>query len=246
MLKQNQKIMLRVLLLLLASTGLLSAQNHQDYISVSGSATKQVNADQLILSMGISLTGHDAEKVFNESSEIYNKGLEALRKRKKQCTFSTDIVRLSTNYGYRQQKGQEPQSFETKQSIEIIITDMEAYGEIVSELLEIGFNQIRSTRFAYSKPEELKKEVLAMAIDAGKSKAKYVADAMDVNLGRVRSFRESRFSSYTPSYSNVVSRAEAGGSSSIDVEAGMVNITLVVDMTFAIDHTPTVPSSREK
>jgi uncharacterized protein YggE len=228
--------MYRILIALLISTSALLAQ--PDYaISVNGSATKEVEAIQLILSMGIDLRGDNAQDIFNQCSEIYNKGLEALRKRKKQCSFSTDIVRLTTRYGYQQQKNANVKSFEANQSLKIVITDLDAYGDIVTELLEIGFNGIRSTEFTYSKPEELKKEVLTMAIAAGEAKAKMVASEMGVSIGKISYFKE--MSSRSP-YSNVVSRTDGilSKPSSVNIEAATVNLSVTVSMTYSIDYTP--------
>jgi uncharacterized protein YggE len=219
------------------------AQKTQDYIAVSGTATKEIKADQLILSMGIVLEGHDAKEVFDQSAAIYNKGIEALRKRKKQCSFSTDIVRLNTMYA---PESGTKQKFKTNQSLTIIISDFEAYGEIVNELLSLGFNEIRNTHFAYSKPELLKKEVLEMAIKAGKEKAKNVAKVLEVSVAHVISFNESKFSSFTPGYSNVAFRGNSESSNAMNVEAGMIEVTVSVDMSFSIDHTPRTPYTPKK
>lgn len=236
--------MYRILIALVISSSALLAQP-EHAISVNGSATKKVKADQLILSMGINLTGGDPQNIFNQSSEIYNKGLEALRKRKKQCTFSTDIVKLSTTYNYQQQQITKVKSYEADQSLTIIITDMDAYGEIVAELLEIGFNQIRSTRFAYSKPEELKQEVLAMAIAAGEAKAKMVANEMGVSVGKISYFKEMSSGSH---YSNVVSHSKGlfSSASGANIEATTVKISISVSMTYTINYTPVIRATPEK
>ena len=205
----------------------------KNYIAVTGTASKEVKADQLVLTVGVAIKGTDSKDVFNQASEIYTKGIDGLKKFKKNCKYSTDIIRLTTVYNNTQGVKQQ---YESRQSLTVVITDFSAYSEILSSLMDAGFNSIINTEFKYSKTEALKKEALDMAITAAKEKAKSVAAQLNCTLMGIQSFEEQ--SAGRVMYANKMDSYSGGSSPTHSLEPGNLTVSISVNVKYSIQHLP--------
>lgn len=206
----------------------------QRSISVSGTATEKVNADQLRIVTGVNIEGDDAAELFEKSSTIMDAAIKYLNSKKKQCTFETDIIRLQSQ-SYYNSNANRP-DFKSTQTLTIILTDFESYDEIINKLVSLGFNNIKNATFEISRPDLLKAEVRKQAILNAKQKAQSTASLLDVQLGELLTFSESGGGSNFRDlqYSNSIKFESSVSSDTHTLAAGQISFTVTVYVTYNI------------
>ena len=220
------------ILFALASAITISAQNTS--FTVTGTAKKLVNADEMIITAGLSDQNDDAavlQKSMQEKMEIVLKYLKGKKGVKK---FETDFIRIY-NRGPIEKRGVLKQ-YAGSQSLSIVITDFELYDQLMIDLFDLGLNNIGNVSFNISNREEIKRQVQMEAIKVAKEKAKFFAEELGVALGRVLSFNEGSVA-YTPIYTaNTVQYDAKGGgdNESSSIAPSQVTIEMTVVVSFEI------------
>lgn len=207
---------------------------HSGELTVAGTAKMMVNADEMVISTGISVDDADANTLQKGMQEKMAAALKYLKAQKGVKSVETDVIRIY-NRGPLQKRGIQAQ-FQGRQSVTIVLTDFELYDQLMVKLFELGFNNINNAHFRLSNMAVEKQKVQLMAIKAAKEKASRFADELGVELEPVLSFAEQ--SAYTPTVrqANAVQyeavRVEGDQGSSI--QASKVTIEMTVIVSFGI------------
>ena len=220
------------LLLVILTISLSSFAQESGTLSVSGTATKKIQADELIIKTGINLEGEDAAEIFKASSKAMDLAIKYLKVKSKSCSYETDIVRLHSTKDYKTGRI----TYRSNQLITITLHDFSEYDIILQSLIAMGFNTIQSVSFGLSDPAKYKKEVHLLAIDAGKKKAEETARQLGVELGNVRSFSEQPIRSVYPAhkYENAVYTNGEVSDGSSTLAPGQINMTVTVHLVYEI------------
>ncbi len=169
----------------LLSMALLGQANE---ITVTGTAKTTVNADELVISTGISLEDDDASVLQKKMQERMATAITYLKGKDGVKSVETDMIQIF-NRGPQHKRGSGLQ-YQGRQTVTVILTDLELYDELMIKLFELGFNNIRSVHFSLSDPAVEKQKVQLMAIQVAKEKAQLFARELGVELGPVSSFAE--------------------------------------------------------
>ncbi len=200
-------------------------------ITVTGTATKLVNADELVVNVGFNTESSNAETAFSTVQNKMREAIAYLEKLKGVKTFETDVVRLNRSYP------KTPVKFTAIQSLSITLTNFELYEELMIKLMDMGFNTVGGVHFNVSDLSKHKREVQLQAIESAKQKATDFADALGVELGVVLGFAENDFSAGPrPMYN--YRAADAAPSPEPSIAPGQVEITMQVVVSYAIIKTP--------
>lgn len=80
--------------------------------------------------------------------------------------------------------------FESSQTIEIKLKDAQKAGDLISQLAEIGVQNVSGLSFTVEDEEAMKVQARAKAVENAKTKAQTLADTLGVDLVRIVSFAE--------------------------------------------------------
>lgn len=207
----------------------LIAQNLETF-TVTGTAVQRVQADELVISAGISIESDgNVQDLFRSTQKVTSEALEYLRSKQGVKKVETDVVRLQSVY-HKDRDG----FFRSTQTLNIILSDFSIYDEVMTFLIGKGFNQIGYVGFRLSDLSGRKLDVQLDAVSAARSKADKLALAMGVKLGDVVHFSEESLPVYRPMENALrFSSSDASGGES-SIAPTEVEITQKVTITYAI------------
>ncbi len=166
-------------------------------ITVSGQAEKFVRPDLALVVLGIKTEGKTVEEVMSENTRAMNGVIEVLKDEigLPEGDLRTTQFNLSPRYEWHEQRegirGERVLvGYEANQSLEVKVRDFDQIGQIIERATARGANQVGELRFDLEDEELTKKEIRAEAIAQARSKARDLAEQLDVRLVRVTNFRE--------------------------------------------------------
>ncbi len=126
--------------------------------------------------------------------------------------------------------------YEVSNTIEIETSDINSVGDIIDYAIKNGANEVSSLTFTLSKEKnlEIRKQALDIAVQKAKSDAEVVAESLGINAGPVYSV-DIDASNTNPSYYNeMYSMKNADSTGYTPIEAGTVEVTATVSVSFTI------------
>ncbi len=114
--------------------------------------------------------------------------------------------------------------------VTVRVRDLTELGAIMDAVAENGANQFQGLQFGFADPDPLQEQALASAIKAAQRKARMMAEATGVGLGRILSMREGSSGALVQ-----IERAEASfARSAIPTAVGESQITATFTITYEI------------
>lgn len=207
-------------------------------ITVSGRGEVTARPDIATITVGVT-TGRQktaaaamdllAERINAVVASVQKEGIE------EKDIKTTD---LSVNPLYDFTDGQRRETgFEATESVQVKIRNLDSIGDVVSSATSQGANQTGGISFAIDEPESLQLAAQEKAIENARNNAEQLAKALDVKLGRVKSFSASIDSPEGPP---VFARAELGSLAldevaSPEVLSGSQDVHATVSVTFELN-----------
>ena len=212
----------------------LSMQAYDRDLTVSGTAKMIVNADEMVISTGITRESNDANELQKNMQEKMATAIKYLKSQKGVKSVETDVIRIY-NRGSQSKRGAQPQ-FQGRQTVTIVLKDFALYDQLMVKLFEMGFNNINNAFFRLSNMDAEKQKTQIMAIQAAKEKAGLFAKELGVELGPVISFTEQNTYVQPVRYANRAKyeAVQVEGNQGSSVEASKVTIEMTVIVSFAI------------
>jgi uncharacterized protein YggE len=196
----------------------------------TGTATRTVNADELIITVGIYRENKEAKVVFEQTRAKMAEAIAYLEKKKGVKKFETEQINLYNKNEH--QYGMGP-NFAANQSLTITLSDFTVYDEVLIALLDLGLNHVGQVRFAVSNLSALKQEVQLDAIKAAKKKAELFSKELGVTLVKIISFSEDILQLSPTPYANYKT-ADAGSEIQPSLAPNQVDVTMSVTIVYAI------------
>lgn len=206
----------------------------EDYtLVVNGEAVKSVVPDKVLMSLTV-----QAEAP---------KQKDAVDKQKRKATQLLDILReveipdkdistagYSYNAVYDHSTARRFKGFQVVQNF-TIKTNPEKAGELVDKISAIA--EVNGINFIVSNEKELKEELVGLAINNAKEKAKKRAGQLGIKLGKIVNFQESGQGNRPRGGRMMVAAAGAGmrEDSGAELPAGETELNVVVSLTYQID-----------
>lgn len=202
-----KRTILAALLSIITLAGFAQMPDTRKKIEVIGTAEEEVTPD--IIYVGISL-----KEFFRDNKRKVE--IEELEKQLQTAVLKAGIAKEDftinniSSYNYPLEKKKNPDFLASKQ-YRIKITDLNKFNQIISAVDPKGIQYSRIESYDYSKIEPLKKELKIKALQAAKSKATYLVEAINQQLGGALEIQEINNEYYPqPVYRNyMMTKADA-------------------------------------
>jgi uncharacterized protein YggE len=215
-------------------------------ISVSATGKSKAVPDIAQISLGVYAQGRDAKEAQNKAAESINKIIAFV---KAQGVASEDIT--TTNNGlnprYDYQSGQNNiVGYDSNQTVSVKVRGVNTpEGKTKAETImagsvDNGANQMYGSQFVIDDPDQARQEARKQAIEKAKAKAKELADAAGIKLGKVVSVQDGE-GSYPPGIpyaaDAVMGKGMGGAERSAiapSIEPGSQEVTQTVTLVFEV------------
>jgi len=207
-------------------------------ITVSASAQTTVSPDLATISFSEVTIGADPVKIEADNATLMNGAISFV---KKQGIVSNDIAttdyNLSPNYSYNEKTGRTAiVSYTITETETIKIRDFTKIAPILSGLTDLGVNQVSQVSFSVEDPDSHLADARKQAFTKAELKAKQMAAANGIKLGKVMGFSESTNNvGPLPIYNVMAMSSKAiGGAVAPTIESGTQQLTDQVSVTYEI------------
>lgn len=217
-----------------------TAYADESRLSVSGSGTVYMEADQVSANLGVMLSGKDLAEVQAEVNETVTRVCEALEAAGlDEKNISTNHIYVSPRYDYSSMDGeQELVGYTVNNSLSILTTDTDAIGGYIDIAFEAGANSFDSISFSVQDDSEAQDKALELAVQEAFRKAEVIAAASGKSLEGVLEINEGYNNA---SYNNSSAASykmwaveEAAGGADTTVRAAQVSVSATVQIIFEI------------
>ena len=226
-----------------AGCGVASAQEsrpREPVISVTGEGEASVAPDMAVITLSVVRNGETAEAALSANSAAMNEVLSAL---KAEGIADRDIQ--TSNFSiYPQYRHPEPKDgvveppaivgYEVSNALTLRVRDLAKLGGLIDRSVKLGVNQGGQIVFTNDDPDNVTTEARKDAVADALAKAKTLAEAAGVKLGRVIEINEN---SMRPMPQPMVRMAMAKdmAAEAVPVASGENTYTVTVNVTFALE-----------
>src|SRR3989344_5564142 len=208
-------------------------QQNINQITVSGEGKVYVKPDIALVNLGVTTTGLTTADVIKKNTEKMNAVIKAVKDAGvEEKDIKTTNYSLSPLYNYTEAAGRVFQGYTLDQSIEVKIRDFAKVGDILQQAVAKGANLTNNLQFTIENPEQFKQEARANAVEQAKEKAKNLAEASGIVLGRLVNINES-FYPY-PLYERAIGLGGGVMESAPSIQSGQTEITVTVNLTYRV------------
>jgi uncharacterized protein len=185
--------LISILLLLFAASQALAGEAHQELskLQVRGEALLEVPADEVRLSIGVSIAGKTADVVLQQNSWILKQVETALREAGLEAgEYSTGRFSLQPNWSPRPRNAEpnwQPEivGYTAVNTLQLRSRKLELVGRWIEVAGKAGANEIGQIVFALADPRQHREAALREATANALADARALADAAGVKLVRI-------------------------------------------------------------
>lgn len=237
------KRMITVLMALLTALMLCGTALADDTITVSGTATVQMEPDMVMIRLGVSASSEEvleAQRTVNEAIANVVAALTSDMGLAEEDVATSDFY-IQERWEYNPEKGNsEKTGYEATSMLSVCVREIDQAGAVIDAAMQAGANQLNGVEFLASDQRDARDQALTLAVEDGMRKAKTIAAAAGVQIPAApSSIEEGSTSSYSASNSTWMYAADLGAeresSAATKLQAGMLNITAKVTITYEID-----------
>ena len=237
--------MKKLMSLILAAVLLLTmggAALADDTITVTGTATVQLEPDMVMIMLGVEATDPEvlnAQKVVNETLAKVIEALtgEELAIAEEDIATAEYYINERHEYNYEDGKS-EMIGYEATAMLSICVRELDKAGAVIDAAMLAGANRLSGVEFMSSNQTDARDQALTIAVQDGMRKAKVIAAAAGIELPAIPSeIIEQSSYSYASSNSIVMydmAAATAEGSAT-SLQAGMLSLNATVQITYDFD-----------
>ncbi|HTN22161.1 MAG TPA: SIMPL domain-containing protein [Pelobium sp.] len=199
-------------------------------IEVNGTAETEVTPDEIYI--GISLKEYMDGKKKVSIEELESQLQKAVAKAGiAQEDFMINNISAYTNYW---DKKKDPTFLASKQ-YSIKVKDLNKFNTVISGVDAKGIASTNIERYAYSKEDELKKELKIKALRQAKEKATYLVESIGDKLYQVLEINESENNNYPqPIYRTAMLKTEAFADSAPPIDFKKIKLSVNIRAVFEI------------
>jgi uncharacterized protein len=231
-----------LLLATVLTPSVLSAQElerKEPVISVTGEGDAAVAPNLAIISLGVAETRKTAREALDVANGAMSAVIDALKKQGiAPRDLQTSGLSIQAQYSYPQNEDGTPKlpvltGYMVSNTLTVRIRDLAKVGAIIDQAVSLGVNQGGDIRFTNEDPASTVTEARTEAVKNAIDKARTLADAADVKLGRILEITEAADPGDPRPLMSARMAKEAADA--VPVEAGESNYSVNVTVTFAID-----------
>jgi len=169
----------------------------QDRLSVSGTYQMDVAPDQAVIMLQVQTRGTDAQQVSSQNHQLLQQVMDALTGQgipdAKIETTGVNLQRWTEYDGI--QRRMVDKGYQQVTTLKVTVEDLTKVGSVLDAAVNAGANSVQDISFEL-KPatqEQAKRQALAEATKAAKTKAQILADAAGARLGKIASLSENSY-----------------------------------------------------
>ncbi|MBX9455207.1 MAG: SIMPL domain-containing protein [Rhizobium sp.] len=208
-------------------------------IVVSGEGDAAVAPDLAIVSLGVTETRKTAREALDVTNAAMTAVIDALRKEGiAPRDLQTSGLSIQAQYSYPQNEDGTPRppvltGYMVSNTLTARVRDLTRVGAVIDAAVTLGVNQGGDIRFTNDDPAQTVTKARGAAVRNAIDKARTLADAAGVKLGRILEITEAG----TPDMPRPMMSARMAKESAdaVPVEAGENSYAVNVNVTFAID-----------
>jgi hypothetical protein len=236
---------IRLMLVVLAATVVLpvasraaEVQKREPVIVVSGEADSAVKPDMAIVSLGVSKLEKTAGEALDANNEAMAAVLKALRDEgiaDKDLQTSGFSIQPQYSYPDNNDGGQKPpvlSGYQVTNMVTVRLRDLAKLGALLDKTVTLGVNQGGDIRFTNENPEKTIEEARKAAVKAAVAKARTLAEAAGVKLGKVLEITEN---TNPPEPQPLRMQMAKASEDAVPIATGENSYSVSVNVTFAID-----------
>jgi uncharacterized protein YggE len=214
-------------------------EKREPVIIVTGEGDAAVAPDLAIITLGVTKTEKSAREALTGNNQAMAALLNALKERgiaDKDLQTSDFAIQPQFSYPENADGTQKPPvlvGYQVTNMLTVRIRDIAKLGEILDQTVTLGANQGGDIRFTNDKPEQTIETARIAAVKNAFAKAKVLADAAGVKLGRVVEIADN-VSRPEPLPITRMSMAKEA-SDAVPVATGENSYSVNVNVTFAIE-----------
>lgn len=205
-------------------------------VTVSATATIQVEPDVAIVSASVRTQDRDPAKALAENNEkmiqVF-KSLEGLNIDKK--NIYTSNFSLHARHEYNGQTGKsEFAGYSVSNTITIKVCELDTVGKLVSTLVVNGANRLNGVVFSVENTEELMEKARVVAVTKARAKAEVLVKTAGSNVGNLLTISE-----HSGNVRDAMSQyrmADTVAESAVPISGGEQAVSVTVSATFEILH----------
>ncbi len=230
-------------LVLLSQTLALANEVDESVISVSGSASLQVDADRAMLGFGVEMEGETASAALAANSKRMNAVVEALRQvGVGEQEISTAQFNIAAVYDRQQDREtgtwtQTLKGYRVSNLLNVETDRLEQVAAIIDAAVEAGANRVDRISFGLSRElqERSREQLIEAAVNNALSKAQKAIAPLDYELVGVKNMTLADHAVPIPRYAESA-RMDMAVSAAPPVFAGDESVSTTVNVTFLIEH----------
>jgi uncharacterized protein YggE len=229
-----RKLIILALVALFSINAMAQQVDLRKKISVSGSAEQEVTPDIIYISISLKeyLKDNNSKKRV-EITDLENQLYNAV----KQAAIPKDNLTINnlSSYANATEKKKNPEFLASKQYL-LKVTDLNKFNTIIAGVDPKGIAYTNVESYEYSKIESLRKELKIRALQAAKSKASYLLEALGNKLGNAIDIQEVNNEQFPqPVYrSNVMMMKSADVQAPAELDFKKIKLSYVMNAVFEI------------
>lgn len=216
-------------------------------LSVRGSGEVRVEPDVATVRLGIETQNSSARVAQKEANANAQRILDALKELGvPEDDVRTSRLRLTPIYENRQPQpirrddgSGTPKivAYRAENVVTVRLTDLSRVGPVLDAGLGAGANQVEGVSFGLENDLPAREEALRKAVAEARSKAKTIAEALEVAIVGVLEVQEGGVSVQVPRYQPQMAmmRAESAGGGQTPVAAGQITVSADVTLRYRIE-----------
>lgn len=206
-------------------------------VSVDGHGEVSVAPDMARLQMAAQATDKNLNAAQTKVDGIirgYVKRARALGA--KDADLSTAGLTVQPQYDYSSKNGRTFLGYQVTRRVEVTVHDLDKIGDYLLQATAAGINNVSDPELVSSKAGALRLQAMAAAAQDARSKAKILAQTLDVKLGPVHTIDASSGDSHPMPMMRAMAapaaKSEASGNSQMGFSAGEIHYTADIHANF--------------
>jgi uncharacterized protein YggE len=211
-----------------------SPAGDRNTISVTGSGLAYGTPDVASVQIGVQSRNTDPKAAVADNTQRANALIDALK------ALGIDAQDLQTsNFSVSAQQDYDPATGQSRgtftyvvdNTLTVTVRDLGKLGDVLSQAVEAGANNIYGVSFSVSDPAKLEAEAREKAMADAKARAEALAQAAGVTLGGPITISEYVSAPPVP---GPIFRAEVASAAPVPVQTGQMQVSLQVSVTYEI------------
>ncbi|MBX9462275.1 MAG: SIMPL domain-containing protein [Aquamicrobium sp.] len=207
-------------------------------VVVTGEGETAIAPDMAIVSLAVMREADTARAALDANNEAMNAVITAMKEAGiEQRDLQTAGLQINPRYVYPQNNESEQQprivAYQVSNTLTVRVRDIAAVGEIIDRSVTLGVNQGGNITFTNDDPAAATTEARKRAVEDAVTRARTLAEAAGVELGRILELSEQSFAPPPMPLAGRAYRMEAAADA-VPVEAGENTYRVQVNVTFEL------------